>query len=163
MARDMVDELLRQWTDEHPGMDVSALGIVVRIQLLGKLFGSRANLALKQHGLKHWEYDVLSVLRRQGAPFEMPASDIARAVHLTSGAMTARIDGLEQRKLVLRRQSKIDGRSVLVKLSAKGLRLIDLALHTRLDEAISATSHIAPHDRHRLAEQLRCLLLYLER
>lgn len=162
MYNDIVDELLQQWADERPGLDVSALGVVVRIQLLGKLLGSRANRALKQHDLKLWEYDVLSTLRRQGEPFEMPATEIARAVRLTSGAMTTRIDGLEQRKLVRRRQCRNDGRSVLVKLSAKGLRIIDLALHTRLEDAVAAMSRIAPQDRHRLAADLRRLVLDLE-
>jgi DNA-binding MarR family transcriptional regulator len=162
MQRDTVDDLLKQWADERPGLDASALGIVVRIQLLGKHLGSRANRALKQHGLKHWEYDVLSVLRRQGAPFEMAATDIARAVHLTSGAMTTRIDGLELRGLVSRRQSRDDGRSVLVKLTASGLELINLALHTRLDDAVSAMSQVPERDRQRLAESLRRLLADLE-
>ncbi len=159
MKRDMVDDLLQQWANERPGMDASALGVVVRIQLLGKLLGSRANLALKQHDLKHWEYDVLSVLRRQGEPFAMPATDIARAAQLTSGAMTTRIDGLEQRKLVRRKQSKNDGRSVIVKLSAKGRRLIDRAMQTRFDDALAVMQNFKPKEQHKLAEQLRSLLL----
>lgn len=162
MPRDTVDELLQQWAEERPGMDVSALGIVVRIQHLGKLLGSRANRALKRHGLKHWEYDVLSVLRRQGRPYRMAATDIARAVHLTSGAMTTRIDGLEERGLVSRRQSSDDGRSVLVKLTADGLRLIDLALQTRLDDAISAMAHVPPRERRQLARWLQRMLVDLE-
>jgi len=159
MKNDMVDDLLQQWAEERPGLDASALGVVVRIQLLGKLLGNRTNHALKQHDLKHWEYDVLSVLRRQGEPFAMPATDIARAVHLTSGAMTTRIDGLEQRKLVRRRQSKNDGRSVIVKLSAKGRRLIDQAMQTRFEDAISVMKNIVPKEQHKLEEQLRRLLL----
>jgi len=159
MQNDMVDDLLQQWAEERPGLDASALGVVVRIQLLGKLLGNRANHALKQHDLKHWEYDVLSVLRRQGDPFAMPATDIARAVHLTSGAMTTRIDGLELRKLVRRSQSKNDGRSVIVKLSAKGRRLIDQAMQTRFEHAISVMKNIAPKEQHKLEEHLRRLLL----
>ena len=93
MTDDTVDELLAQWADERPGLDVSALGVVVRLQRLGKLLGRRANRALRRHGLKLWEYDVLSVLRRQGRPFALPATDLARLANLTSGAMTTRIDG----------------------------------------------------------------------
>lgn len=162
MIKDTVDDLLRQWADERPGMDVSALGVVVRLQVVGKLLQQRANRALKRHGLKLWEYDVLAVLRRQGAPYELPATDIARAAHLTSGAMTTRIDGLEQRGLVRRRQSDSDGRSVLVRLTADGLQLIDLALQTRLDDANSAMAHIPPRERHQLADWLRRMLMELE-
>lgn len=162
MQKDTVDELLQQWSEERPGLDVSALGVVVRLQHLGKLLGSRANRALKAHALKHWEYDVLSVLRRQGRPFEMAATDIARAVHLTSGAMTTRIDGLEQRGLVGRRQNDNDGRSVLVSLSAAGLALIDQALETRLEDANAAMSQLPPGERRQLAVWLQRMLMELE-
>jgi DNA-binding MarR family transcriptional regulator len=146
-----------QWDEERPGLDVSALDVVVRIQLLGKELKRRTNRALKLHGLKHWEYDVLSALRRAGAPFEMPATDIARAVHLTSGAMTTRIDGLERRRLVERRQHASDGRSVLVRLSPSGLQIIDAAVHTRLEDADDAMHRIAPQQRRQLAASLRQL------
>lgn len=159
MPKDTVDELLQQWAQERPGLDVSALGVVVRLQHLGKLLGRRTNRALKRHGLKHWEYDVLSVLRRQGAPCELPATDIARAVHLTSGAMTTRIDRLEERGLVGRRQSREDGRSVLVRLTADGLTLIDRALETRLADANSAMAHVPPRERRQLAEWLKRMLV----
>ncbi len=162
MPRDTVDVVIQQWAEEQPELDASALGIVVRIQLLGKHLGRRTNRALKSHGLKHWEYDVLAALRRQGAPFELAATDIARAVHLTSGAMTTRIDGLEQRKLVSRRQSKKDGRSVLVKLTSQGRKEIDLALATRLDDANAAMSHISAGERRQLANNLSRLLADLE-
>lgn len=161
MSEDTVDQLLQQWAEERPGLDVSALGVVVRIQHLGKLLGRRANRALKQHGLKHWEYDVLSVLRRQGFPFELPATEIARAVHLTSGAMTTRIDGLEDRGLVARRPSSDDGRSVLVKLTEKGRQVIDQALHTRLEDATAAMTEVPPAERSILATSLRKMLLDL--
>jgi len=162
MIRDTVDDLLEQWGRERPGLDVSALGVVVRLQHLGKLLGSRTNRALRRHGLKHWEYDVLSVLRRQGAPFELPSTEIARAVHLTSGAMTTRIDGLEERGLVARRQNDEDGRSILVRLTAAGLALIDLALKTRLEDANSAMAALPPDKRRRLSDRLRRMLADLE-
>ncbi|MDZ7644640.1 MAG: hypothetical protein U5K76_10720 [Woeseiaceae bacterium] len=47
MTRNTVEELVRQWGLERPGMDVSALGVVVRLQLLSKLLARRANRALK--------------------------------------------------------------------------------------------------------------------
>ena len=159
---DTVDELVSQWADEHPTLDVSALAVVVRLQHLGKLFGARANRALRAHGLKHWEYDVLSVLRRQGAPFELPASELARRAHRSSGAMTTRIDGLEARGLVARRASREDGRSVLIRLTARGRRLIEQALATRLADADEALRELPAAERQRLSESLRHLLLLFE-
>lgn len=161
MKRDIVDQLLEQWADERPGTDASALGVVVRIQLAAKLLMTRSSDALDKHGLKHWEYDVLSVLRRQGSPFELAATDIADSVMLTSGAMTTRIDGLENRGLVRRQPSKQDRRSVLVRLTAKGKKLVDEAVTTRLNDANAVLAEIPPRDLGQLENQLRQLVLGL--
>jgi DNA-binding MarR family transcriptional regulator len=159
MKEDFVDTQLQQWAQEHPQKDVSSLSVVVRLQLLNKLLQRQTTAALSRHGLKHWEYDVLSVLRRQGEPFELPATEIARAAMLTTGAMTTRINGLEARGLVRRRKSKDDGRSVRVRLTIRGRQLIDFAIDTRLDQADEALANISTNDKKRLAADLRRLLL----
>ena len=155
MKTDIVDELISQWAEEHPKLDTLALGIVVRIQVLAKLLQQRSDAALRAHDLKHWEYDVLSVLRRQGEPFELPATDIANAAMLTSGAMTTRIDGLESRGLVRRRSSGSDRRSVLVALTSKGKSLVDEAIQTRLDDANEVLAELTPSNRRLLTDLLR--------
>jgi len=143
-------------------MNVSALGVVVRIQMLAKLLGQRTTRALKEHDLKHWEYDVLSVLRRQGEPFELSATEIAHSALLTSGAMTTRIDGLEDRGLVERRKNVSDGRSVIVRLTAKGVDVVDRAIEARLEEANQTLAEIPLEERRRMASSLRDLLLSIE-
>jgi DNA-binding MarR family transcriptional regulator len=162
IQKDTVDQLLQQWAKERPKMNVSALGVVVRIQMLAKLLQQRTARALRQHDLKHWEYDVLSALRRQGEPFEMSASDIAHTALLTSGAMTTRIDGLEERGLVKRRRSSSDGRSVLVRLTPQGMDLVDGAIEARLDEANDTLADISLEERQRMAASLRDLLISIE-
>jgi DNA-binding MarR family transcriptional regulator len=162
MKNDIVDELLEQWATERPKMNVSSLGVVVRVQMLAKLLQQRTAAALNQHGLKHWEYDVLSVLRRQGEPFELPATEIADAALLTSGAMTTRIDGLEKRGFVQRQRSKSDRRSVLVRLTGKGKQVVDAAIHSRLDDANRTLEHMPLKDKRQLAAALRELLLSIE-
>lgn len=162
MKRDIVSELLRQWAVEHPDMDTAALGIAVRIQMLGKLLHGRATRALAVHGLKHWEYDVLSVLRRQGEPYEMAATELAREALLTSGAMTTRIDGLEKRGFLHRRQNRLDGRSVIVRLTPKGLQIVNDAIHTRLEDANHSLAVFPSEERKQLAELLERLNVHIE-
>lgn len=157
--RDIVDELLKQWAEERPGIDVSPLGIVVRIQMLAKLLQQRTTRALKAHGLKHWEYDVLTVLRRQGQPFEMPATEIADQALLSSGAMTTRIDGLEERGFVTRRRSETDRRSMLVRLTGKGLAVVDDAIESRISDSEEVLAGITQRNREALSAALRKLML----
>jgi DNA-binding MarR family transcriptional regulator len=162
MKKDIVDELLDQWATERPKMNVSSLGIVVRVQMLGKLLQQRTGDALKRHGLKHWEYDVLSVLIRQGGKCEMPATEIARAAMLTTGAMTTRVDGLAARGFVKRRQAESDRRSVLVRLTAKGKSVVNAAIDSRLQDANMALAKIPLKERRQMAASLRHLLLNVE-
>lgn len=163
MLDDHVDTLIQQWAKELPRMDTNALAAVVRIQRLAKLLQRRTTRALAKHGLKPWEYDVLSVLRRQGTPFQMAATDIAHAALLSTGAMTTRIDGLESRGLVKRRASKKDGRSVIVQLSPKGKKEIDAALTTRLEDVNLVLEGLPGTSRKTLNQALRQVLAILEK
>ncbi|MFW2405616.1 MAG: MarR family winged helix-turn-helix transcriptional regulator [Gammaproteobacteria bacterium] len=157
--RDQVDQLLDDWNSERPKLDYSALGVVVRVQLLGKLLQRSAEYALRPLKLKLWEYDVLSALRRKGKPYEQPATELARLTMLTSGAMTTRIDRLEAKGLVARSADSEDRRGVNVRLTRAGLRVIDQALQTRLDAAEAQLATLNAKDRSALTAGLRKLLL----
>lgn len=161
MAGDTVDTLLEQWRRERPELDVSGLALVVRIELLAKLLRRGTATSLADVGLKTWEYDVLSALRRQGAPFELPATELARATQLTSGAMTTRIDHLEERGLVARRPDPEDRRGVRVTLTREGVALIDRAIHTRLMAAETSVKALDVAERAVLERGLRKLLIDL--
>ena len=162
MKKDIVDELLNQWATERPKMDVSSLGVVVRIQMLAKLCQLSSTAALADHDLKPWEYDVLSALRRQGEPFALPASELANAALLTSGAMTTRIDRLADRNLVRRRPSKVDRRLVIVHLTMSGKAVVDAAIQSRLTDADEVLSNLNKIRKRELGETLRELILGIE-
>jgi DNA-binding MarR family transcriptional regulator len=157
--RDLVDQLLAGWAEQRPELDCSALGVVVRIQLLGKLLGESAEEALVEFGLKLWEYDVLSALRRQGEPYELPASDLARDSMLTSGTITTRIDGLQKRGLVERRPGQTDRRVVRIRLTQAGLDAVDAALQARLARADEQLKSLPNKERQALSSALRKILV----
>ena len=129
---DPVDKLLSQWAKERPELDCASLSVVVRVMFLAKLCQQSAERALARLDLKLWEYDVLSALRRQGPPFQLPATGLARASMLTSGAMTNRIDRLEARGLVARSMDPTDRRGVNVTLTERGRAVVDEAIEARL-------------------------------
>lgn len=156
---DQVDQLLADWNSERPELDYSALGVVVRVQLLGKVLQRSAEAALRPLKLKLWEYDVLSALRRKGKPYEQPATELARLTMLTSGAMTTRIDRLEAKGMVTRSTDPEDRRGVNVRLTRTGLRTIDQAIQTRLDAAEEQLATLNARERRAVTEGLRKLLL----
>ena len=101
------------------------------------------------------EYDVLTALRRQGRPYQLTASELARESLLSSGAMTHRIDRLEERGLVEREADPDDRRGVLVRLTEVGLELVDKALEARLNLADAQIATLTPEERQAISLGLR--------
>lgn len=155
MRRDGVDDILEQWAEERPELDTTSLGVVIRVMSLYRAFVRQATEALEPLGLELFEYDALSALRRQGKPYALPATRLASATGLSSGAMTNRVDRLEQRGLVRRRRDKNDRRGVVVSLTASGRRAIDVAIQLRLDAADESLRSINSRERRELADLLR--------
>jgi DNA-binding MarR family transcriptional regulator len=154
-VQDQVDKLLQQWAQERPELDCSRLSVVVRVLLLSKVFRRSAEKALAPLKLKLWEYDVMSALRRQGPPFQLPATQLARASMLTSGAMTNRIDRLESRGLVVRVPDAADRRGVNVQLTEAGWRLTDAAIEARLTAANEQLEALTVQERRAVSDGLR--------
>lgn len=159
MGKDIIDDLQEDWSLARPDLDTAAMGVVLRIQALEKIFGDQAAERLQEFGLHWWQYDVLSALRRQGSPFLLAASELAQAGRLTSGAMTNRIDRLEQTGLVRRLPDPQDRRRVIVQLTEAGLKRVDLATKARFETAAAALACLGARQRRQLSDLLRRLLL----
>lgn len=155
MEKDAIDAILEQWSEERPELDTASLGIVIRVMSLYRAFVRQADRALQPLGLELHEYDVLAALRRQGKPYSLTATRLARATGLSTGAMTNRVDKLAGRGMVSRRQDSKDRRGVIVMLTAAGRRAIDDAIQLRLDAADDSLSSISVRERKQLAALLR--------
>lgn len=152
---DVVDELLRDWRRERPELDASAMAVVGRILNLGRLLEADANGSLKPIGISYTDLDVLATLRRSGAPYRLTPTALRKSVLLTSGAMTACLNRLEARGLIVRGAQDSDRRSLTAALTAKGVRLIDKAIVARFQEAERAVAGLSPREREELARLLR--------
>ena len=155
MKKDVVDDILEQWSEEKPDLDTASLGVVVRVISLSRAFLRQATGALAPLDLELFEYDVLSALRRQGRPYALPATGLARETGLSSGAMTHRIDKLEARGLVTRAADKNDRRAVIVSLTKAGTRAIEDAIQLRLDAADESLQGLSHRERNELVKLLR--------
>ncbi|MDH3977914.1 MAG: MarR family transcriptional regulator [Gammaproteobacteria bacterium] len=158
MTQDPVDILLSQWSQECPEQDLSGLSIVVRLQALSTEFMRETEHALAKVDLQHWEYDVLSALRRQGGSYELAASELARETLLSPGAMTNRIDKLESRGFVSRHPDPGDRRGVLVSLTKAGLLTINTAIDERFSAAKQLVEPLSGAECQQLTELLRKLV-----
>ena len=158
MNTDTSDRLQSDWRVQRPDLDSAPIGVVLRIQALAKILGDQTASRLQQFDLQWWQYDVLSTLRRQGKPFIMAATELAEANMLTSGAMTNRIDRLEEDDLVRRIKDHNDGRRVLVQLTKDGLSLVEEATKARFETATDALESLSNQQRKALNDLLRLVL-----
>jgi len=156
---DEVDELVAGWRAERPDLDVEPLQVLSRISRLARHLDRARRAAFAAHGLESWEFDVLSALRRQGAPYQLRPGALLRATLVTSGTMTNRIDRLTDAGLVGRRPDPQDKRGVLVALTGRGLAAADAALTDLLRSERELLTGLAAGQQHELAGLLRILLV----
>jgi DNA-binding MarR family transcriptional regulator len=156
---DEVDGIVAAWRQERADLDVEPLQVLSRIARLAEVLDDRRASSFVEHGLQGHEFDVLSTLRRAGAPFEFTAGELAAATHVTSGTMTSRVDRLSARGLVERHQDPADGRLVRVRLTPQGRERVDAALGTLLERERELLAALDGSERTALATALRTLLL----
>ncbi|MBM7806717.1 DNA-binding MarR family transcriptional regulator [Geodermatophilus bullaregiensis] len=160
---DAVDLILEQWARERPDLDCSPMGVIGRIsQLQREVFlAQRATFA--RHGLDVPSFDVLAALRRAGEPYQLTPTALMRTALVTSGAITQRLDRLEERGLITRTRSQSDGRAVVVTLTAAGRAALDAALPDHLETERGLLAGLSDDDQLRLADLLRRFLVTLGR
>jgi DNA-binding MarR family transcriptional regulator len=159
---DEVDDLVAAWQAERPDLDVRPMQVLSRISRLARHLDRERRSAFAAHDLESWEFDVLSALRRQGAPYELSPGALLRATLVTSGTMTNRIDRLEEAGLVSRRPDPQDKRGVLVTLTAAGATRVDAALADLLAAEQVLLTRLPESSRRALADLLRTLLAPLD-
>ncbi|MGB8910484.1 MAG: MarR family transcriptional regulator [Candidatus Cybelea sp.] len=159
--QDRIDRILVQWKRERPDLDTRAMGLVGRIQRAAAALRPLLDNAHGLSGLQGESFDVLASLRRSGRPYQLSPTQLYREMMLTSGAMTNRIDRLEEAGLVSRRPDPQDRRGTLVRLTAKGKALIDAATTGHVANERRLVAGLSEREQLQLAELLRKLLLSL--
>jgi len=162
-AGDAMDVILAQWARERPELDCSPMGVIGRIsQLQREVFlAQRATFA--RHGLDAPSFDVLAALRRAGAPYQLTPTALMRTALVTSGAITQRLDRLEEKGLITRGRSDADGRAVVVTLTDAGRTALDAALPDHLETEHGMLAGLSAEERDQLAGLLRRWLVALGR
>ncbi len=159
-SQDHVARILSQWQRERPDVDVTPAAVIGRLHRLGDRLRVDIIEVYRRHGLTEGEFDVLAALRRQGAPFELAPGELAQHTMVTTGAISKRLDRLEEAGLVVRRGNAADGRGRIVQMTEAGQRVFDQAFteHMRNESRL-----IAPLDDQERAELERLLTAWMSR
>ncbi|MCW2829935.1 MAG: MarR family transcriptional regulator [Aeromicrobium sp.] len=154
---DDVDRLIAAWQRERPDMDVAPMHVLSRITRLALHLDRARREAFADHGLEPSEFDVLSALRRSGAPYQLSPGQLAHETLVTSGTMTNRVDRLVTKGLVDRLPDPADRRGVQVRLTAAGRTAVDGALDALIAREKDLLAGITPADADTIAALLRSL------
>lgn len=161
MTRDFAERLTTQWMEARPDLDSTPLTFVARLMRVASLMHERLARVVGAHGLAVWEYDVLATLRRNG-PDGLPPKQLLREMLLSSGAMTNRIDRLEQAGLVERIADPTDRRGTIVRLTAAGVARVDPIVLDRLEDAREIVALLGPAATRQVNSGLRRLAIELQ-
>jgi DNA-binding MarR family transcriptional regulator len=156
---DEVDRIVGAWNTQRPDLDFSPLEVLSRVDRLTRLLDRARRDVFRRSDLEPWEWDVLSALRRAGAPFQLSPKQLLQQTLVSSGTMTNRIDRLVGRRFVRREADAADRRSVLVTLTDDGRIRVDAAITRLVDVEAELLQGLSRGDRDRLAGLLRKLSL----
>ena len=162
MTADHVDGILAAWARERPDLDATPMGVIGRVSRAARFLDRELDTVFRVHGLDGAGFDVLASLRRSGRPYVLSASALADATMVARSSMTSRIDRLEAVGLVARIEDERDGRGVGVRLTERGLELIDRAVADHLANEARLLACLPADVAERLAGDLRSLLQALD-
>jgi DNA-binding MarR family transcriptional regulator len=159
---DSIAEFIAGWRAERPDLDPSPLAIMGRTQRVTAHLMRHSDTWLAPLGLTWETFSVIASLRRAGEPFQMNPTELQRMSLLTSGAMTNRIDRVEEQGLVARLPDPVDGRGVIVRLTPQGRALADKAIAAHFEGLADVLGVLPATERRELGRLLGKLLLALE-
>jgi len=159
---DPVDATALAWLRERPGTPVAGIGIVTRIWRLAKLMGEDRRRTLAAAEADAATLDLLSVLRRAGAPYRLTTRELAERTRVTAGAISQRVARAEQSGLVERARTSASPRGVTVTLTPDGHELVEELVDRVLGREAELVDCLTAEQQETLTELLRVLLAELE-
>lgn len=159
--RDHVDRWLAE--RELPGVDKEVEGLVDRINGLNRRLHKLLDQTLSEFGLSLGDWKVLNYLESAEPPYRRSVGKLAARAELSSGAMTNRLDRLEEAGLVRRRPDPNDRRGVVIEMTEKGRETYERAVGVQAKKEELVTSALDDGEKKQLNDLLRRLMLEFER
>lgn len=156
--RDAIDERLEVWAREIPFLDIRAEGIVDRIAVLEKYVKRTHDETLEQFGLSWGEFKVLCSLRYGGDGYRSTPGRLGKELSLSSGAMTARLDKMEEAGLVRRLPDPDDRRGVVIELTDAGRDLWEASVAVQAEKESTVAATLDDGEKNQLNDLLRRLV-----
>lgn len=154
----LIEFISLQWQRERSDLDLSNFLLAVYFMRLGTLIEQDFDkMCQRLGGISGSDMRVLLALRRSGHPYAKRPTDLYRALLVTSGAITKKIDRLASLGLVERQADPSHGGGFIVHLTKKGLDLVDKAIVKLAEESSIAPAMAQFSEEDRAAGNEFCL------
>lgn len=160
--KDRVDDVIAAWRRERPDIDVDSIAVLTRALLIGRHLQRTRGRALRELGTDTPTLEVLATLRRSGAPYRLRTGEIEAATSVTAGAVSQRLDRLEELGFVRRTRDDGDKRVIFVNLTQKGRKLIDDVVAGLMEREDQLLAPFDERDRQTLERLLKRWLRWFE-
>jgi DNA-binding MarR family transcriptional regulator len=150
-----VDKIFEQWRTERPDIDPSPVQVYGHICQLYLQTTEFINKALEPYGLYRGTFDVLTALRRAGAPYLLTPKQLTTSLLLSAAGLTSRLNALEARHLIARLPEPNDRRTIRIQLTAAGEALVNKVIPIVFDEQWKRLLRLDEVSRKRLALELK--------
>ncbi|MGI8429885.1 MAG: MarR family winged helix-turn-helix transcriptional regulator [Solirubrobacteraceae bacterium] len=117
---DSISDGLAAWMAELPGVDARIETARQRTVGFARLLERSLAAIATDHGLTLGDWEALSALQRSGPPYESSPKQLSKALGVTAGTMSARLERLTRAGLIRPGSAGADGRSRPVRLTGRG-------------------------------------------
>ncbi|MFB4310707.1 MarR family winged helix-turn-helix transcriptional regulator [Actinomadura sp. GTD37] len=158
--RDDIDAAAETWRRDGLAEPlVAMLEVSKRAGRIAMLVQQAMRPELAGLGLTYAEFEVLTVLRREGEPYRLRPSELTRSAFLTSGGTSNVLQRLQKAGYVEREANAGDARSRFVQLTGDGLRVTEQALRAAGTAHEEVMARVPAEDVRAAADALREILL----
>jgi DNA-binding MarR family transcriptional regulator len=153
--QDHIDRLIAKWGKECPEYDLTPVQIIGRIGRIYEYVDRALEAKFAESDISRASFDVLASLKRVGPPYSLTQRELMKNLLRTSGSISVRIDGMEREGLVTRETNVEDRRATLVKITKKGIDLLEAIVPEHLLNEERLLSGLSSQDRKELIRLLR--------
>lgn len=139
LGSSLIELITIQWQRERRDLDLSDFLLAIYFMRLGTLVErAYGRMCERRYQISGTDMRVLLALRRGGPPYAKRPTDLFRALLVTSGAMTKKVDRLIEHGLVERMADPAHGGGFLIRLTRKGLQVVEEVVVTLAKESVIA-------------------------
>ncbi len=133
------ETIAMQWQREKPELDLRNFLLAIYFMRLGTMVDRAFDrMCRTRYQINGGDMRVLLALRRSGHPYARRPTDLFRALLVTSGAITKKVDRLVDKGYAERRDDPAHSGGFLVHLTRKGLKVVDEAVLALAEESALA-------------------------